>query len=232
MKIKEMNWMQLEEYLKQDDRVILPLGSVEQHAYLSLCTDAILAEKAAEDAAEPLNIPVFPVLSYGVTPHLKAFPGTITLKISLYLEVVKSLLEEMIKTGFRRILVVNGHGGNNAVCEVTSEVMAEHPDTKIKFLNWWDAPKTWELIQAIDPDATHASWLENFPWTRLAGVTLPQKSKKMCDHSAIQLINGKELRIALGDGSFGGRYTRSDEDMLEIWETAIAEIQESLEKNW
>ncbi|NUM34319.1 MAG: creatininase family protein [Candidatus Brocadiae bacterium] len=231
MNIKEMNWMQLEEYLKQDDRAILPIGSVEQHAYLSLCTDAILAEKIAQDAAFSLQIPVFPILYYGMTPHLKAFPGAISLKIPLYMELIQNILEEIIRNGFHRVLVVNGHGGNNAICEVTSEVMANHPDVKIKFHNWWDGPKTWELIQAIDPVATHASWLENFPWTRLCNVIFPKHPKKAYNPDAIQLINGKDLRSVLGDGSFGGVYEHSDEDMLEIWETAVKEIQESLE-NW
>ncbi len=48
-----MNWMQVEEHLQRDDRVVLPLGSTEQHAYLSLATDSILAERVAVEAAEP-----------------------------------------------------------------------------------------------------------------------------------------------------------------------------------
>ena len=62
MRIEDMTWMQVEEYLEGDDRCVVPLGSTEQHAYLSLCVDAILAEKVAADAAEPAGVPVFPVL--------------------------------------------------------------------------------------------------------------------------------------------------------------------------
>ena len=54
-----MNWMMVEEYLKHDDRAVLPIGSTEQHAYLSLVTDTILAERLAVEAAEPLGVPVF-----------------------------------------------------------------------------------------------------------------------------------------------------------------------------
>ena len=49
MRIAEMNWMMVEEYLKRDDRCVLPLGSTEQHAYLSLSVDSILAERLATD---------------------------------------------------------------------------------------------------------------------------------------------------------------------------------------
>lgn len=75
MRIADMNWFQIEAYLKRDDRCVLPLGSTEQHAYLSLCVDNILAERVALEAAEPLDIPVFPVLNYGITPYFRAYPG-------------------------------------------------------------------------------------------------------------------------------------------------------------
>jgi Uncharacterized protein, putative amidase len=59
MRVSEMNWMMAEKYLKRDDRAVLPLGSTEQHAYLSLSVDSILAERLAVEAAEPLGVPVF-----------------------------------------------------------------------------------------------------------------------------------------------------------------------------
>ncbi|TMV37188.1 creatininase family protein, partial [Thioclava sp. BHET1] len=74
MKITDMNWQQVEDYLKTDDRAILPLGSTEQHAGLSLSVDSILSEKVALDAAAPLGIPVFPVVAYGLTPYFLAYP--------------------------------------------------------------------------------------------------------------------------------------------------------------
>ena len=69
MRIADITWMHVEEYLKHDDRCVLPLGSTEQHAYLSLAVDAVLSERVAADAAEPLGVPVFPVVAYGLTPY-------------------------------------------------------------------------------------------------------------------------------------------------------------------
>ncbi len=63
MKIAAMNWSQVEAYLARDDRAVLPLGSTEQHASLSLSVDSILSERVALEAAEPLGVPVFPVLA-------------------------------------------------------------------------------------------------------------------------------------------------------------------------
>ena len=57
MRISELNWMQVEAYLGQDDRAVLPLGSTEQHAYLSLATDAILAERLSPTGSPPISAP-------------------------------------------------------------------------------------------------------------------------------------------------------------------------------
>ena len=56
MRIKDMNWMQVEEYLKKDNRAVLPTGSTEQHAQLSLMVDCILSERVAVDAAKPTGV--------------------------------------------------------------------------------------------------------------------------------------------------------------------------------
>ena len=85
----------MEEYLKRDDRAVLPLGSTEQHAYLSLSVDSILSERLAVEAAEPLGVPVFPVLAYGIAPYFRAFPGTITLRAETFLRVVRDILDAM-----------------------------------------------------------------------------------------------------------------------------------------
>ena len=84
MRVTEMNWMQVEAYLQRDDRCVLPLGSTEQHAYLSLSVDSILSERVAAEAAEPLGVPVFPVLAYGLTPYFQGFPGTVSLRMETY----------------------------------------------------------------------------------------------------------------------------------------------------
>ncbi len=84
MRIAEMNWKEVEAYLAHDDRCVVPLGSTEQHAQLSLAVDSILSERVAVEAAEPLGVPVFPGLAYGLTPYFTAYPGTVSLRLSTY----------------------------------------------------------------------------------------------------------------------------------------------------
>lgn len=232
MLIENMNWMQVEAYLKNDDRCVLPLGSTEQHAYLSLAVDKILAAKIAKDAAEDLGIPVFPVVPYGLAQQWVAYPGTITLRIQTYLAVIRDVLDSIARAGFKRILIVNGHGGNNPATGVVKEWMMDNPSHKVKWHNWWNAPQTWATVQETDPIASHASWLENFPWTRLTDVVLPDEQKPMADMAKMAIYNPDETRTYLADGNMGGVYQRPDEEMLAIWDVAIQETRELLDSNW
>ncbi len=231
MRVHDLNWMQLEELLEQDDRIVLPLGCTEQHAYLSLGTDSILAERVAVEAAEPLGVPVLPVLPYGFTPGFTAYAGSPTLRLDTLLAVVRDLLDSLYAQGFRRFLVVNGHGGNSAAGSLAREWLLGRPDAQVIFHNWWNAPKVWGVVESIDPDASHASWLENFPWTRLPGVELPRDPKPPLADADLR-ANPARAREVLGDGSFGGAYERSDEEMLRVWEAGVEEVRELLERGW
>ncbi|KAB0676813.1 creatininase family protein [Aureimonas leprariae] len=232
MKIAEMNWAQVEAYLAHDDRAVVPLGSTEQHAGLSLSVDSILSERVAVEAAEPLGLPVFPVLAYGVTPYFLAYPGSISLRVETYVRIVRDVLDCLYAQGFRRILLVNGHGGNQPAGSLAIEWMADHPGTAVKFHNWWNAPKTFEKVKAIDPVASHASWMENFPWTRLPGVEQPAAQKAMIDFDRMRVMSPKAVRDYLGEGNFGGLFQRPDADMLAIWEVAVAETRALMEGPW
>jgi creatinine amidohydrolase len=237
MHLSSLHWQQLESYLQHGgDRLVIPLGCTEQHAFLSLATDSILAERIALEAAAPLGIPVMPVMPYGITPLFAAYPGSPSLRVETFNAVVRDLLDSMYAQGFRRFLIVNGHGGNTPAEPVVAEWTAAHaaagnrPQTI--FHNWWRAPKTWAAVQSIDPVASHASWMENFPWTRLEGVAMPGTQKPMTDLARLREMSPAQARQTLGDGNFGGRYQRSDEDMHKLWAAAVAETRELLEHGW
>jgi creatinine amidohydrolase len=232
VKIAEMNWSQLEDYLKRDDRAIVPLGSTEQHAGLSLSVDSILSEKAALDAAEPLGVPVFPVLAYGITPYFRAYPGSISLRVETYVRIVRDILDGLKEQGFKRILLVNGHGGNAPAGNFVAEWMADNPGIAVKFHNWWNATETLAKVHEIDSVASHASWMENFAWTRLPGVIQPTQRKPMIDLARMRFMDPQQVRAFLGDGNFGGHYERPDEEMQQIWDVAVAETRALIEGPW
>jgi creatinine amidohydrolase len=232
MQIRSMHWQQVEAYLRHDDRAVLPLGSTEQHAYLSLSTDSILAERLATEAAEPLGIPVFPVQPYGITPYFSAYPGTVSLRVSTYLQLIADLLDGLATQGFRRIVVVNGHGGNNPGQAFLDEWLLDRPGMQVHWHNWWNAPRVWAQVQATDPIASHASWMENFPWTRLADVAMPTERKAPVDMTALRARGALDVRIGLGDGNFAGCYQRDDAEMQAIWQIALDETRALLTDGW
>jgi len=232
MKINAMNWSQVEDYLRHDDRAVVPLGSTEQHCQLSLGVDSILPERVAVEAAEPLGVPVFPVLAYGITPYFLAYPGTVSLRMATYAAIIRDILDSLRGHGFKRILLCNGHGGNDPAQTVAMEWMADHPGATVRLHNWWNAPRTLAKVHSFDPVASHASWMENFPWTRLPGVAMPDVRKPMLDLKRLRLLDPAAVRGFLGDGNYGGRYYRSDEEMLEIWQEAVAETRELIEGPW
>jgi creatinine amidohydrolase len=221
--------MQLEDYLQRDDRIVLPIGSTEQHAYLSLGTDCILAERVSVEAAEPLGVPVLPVLPYGLTPRFVSYPGTVSLRIETFLAVLTEVLDSISAQGFRRVLIVNGHGGNTAAISGLAYWGAKHPEMRLQYHDWWDGPKVMEIVRSIDEEGSHASWMENFPWTRLPGVELPSGRKPV---TGTFILDPVAFRETMGDGSFGGAYQHSDEEMLRVWQAGVEEVRELLENGW
>ena len=222
MRIADCNWMQLERYLERDDRIVLPLGSTEQHAYLSLSTDTILAERVAVEAAEPLGVPVLPAVAYGVTPWFATYPGTVSLAEATYANVLLEATNTLRAQGFRRILLVNGHGGNAAV-------RGRVERDGVRWHDWFDSGVVYELVEAGGAGG-HAAWTENFPWTRLRGVEVPAGEKPPL--SVSRDLDADQVRALVGDGSFGGAYARPDEEMLRIWSAAVAETRRLLESGW
>ena len=232
MRVRDTNWMMIEEYLTRDDRAVVPIGCTEQHAYLSLAVDAILAENVAVAAAEPLGVPVFPVIPFGHTPTFMAYPGTVSLRLDTLLAVMRDVLDSLATHGFQRIVIVNGHGGNAPVGNFLGEWMGDHPDVKVKFHNWWNAPQTWAKVMEIDPVASHASWMENFRATRIAGVTQPAHQRSPIDYIKLKLLNPQQTREYLGDGNFAGVYEKPDVVMDALWKVAVEETRGLIEGGW
>jgi len=230
MRIAEMDWRMVEDWVRRDDRCVLPLGSTEQHAGLSLSADTIMAEKLAVDAAKPLGVPVFPAVPYGLAPHFTGFSGTITLRVATFASLLRDVLDSLKHTGFRRVLILNGHRGNQAALPLAQEWMMDNPDARVRVHNWWCGRMTSAVISRIDSIAGHASWMENFPWTRLPQHEPYDGAKPMVD---VDLLRGQppfEVRLMLDDGNFGGRYQRDDTEMREIWEVAVSETRALLEE--
>lgn len=108
--LQQNKWEDVEAYLNKKKTIIIPLGSVEQHAYhLPLGTDAFISQKVAEDVGSKTNTLVAPPVWVGWAPHHMAYKGTITLKPETLTSIVQDMCESLIYHGFEKIILVNGH---------------------------------------------------------------------------------------------------------------------------
>ncbi len=138
--LAEMTWKEVAVYLENDDRIIVPVGSTEQHGPRAVIgTDYLVPAGIAREVGRRSGVLVAPPLCYGMSLHHMAFPGTISLRPSTLLQVTCDILASLARHGFRRILLLNGHGGNTpALLAGIAEANDLHPELGIKLLSWWE----------------------------------------------------------------------------------------------
>lgn len=225
MRFGELNWMDVEAYLRQEDRVMLVLGATEQHGYLSLQTDVRIPLALADAASTKTGVLVAPELNFGVSPYFLSYPGTLSLRTATLLMVTEDLVSSLYGAGFRRILVLNGHGGNNGVTTALVELANRMPGLKIGWYAWWESHSVTALAQKHQLSPEHASWLEAFPFTKV--TDLPQGEKSPV--SITGLLNADDTRNAYGDGVFGGSYEAPTEVMNELFNACLLDVLYLLE---
>ena len=221
MNISDRNWMQVEEYLKKDDRVILVLGATEQHGYLSLLTDSKIPLALAEAAAEKTGVLAAPPLNFGCSPYFLAFPGTISLRSTTMMAVVEDIVRSLHGQGFRRFLVLNGHGGNRIVSARLHELANDLPGLKMRWYDWWLSAVMKEVAAKHHLMQGHANWEEAFSFTRVAELPGEDKPKVKAD----DIVGADEIRELVGDGSFGGPYQVDEAIMDELFQGCLEEIE-------
>ena len=224
MRFEELNWMDVEAYLKRDDRLMLVLGACEQHGYLSLLSDSRIPLALADAASQVSGVLVAPALNFGVSPHFMTYQGTISLKLSTYLLAVEDIVRSVYGHGFRRLLVVNGHGGNTPVTTRLTELCNELADLKVGWYAWWTAPSVIAVAEKHGLRPYHAAWSEAFAFTRVA--ELPQGEKAPAAGKPVQ--SASESRKLYGDGVFGGAYQADEAVMAELFTAAVQDVVELL----
>src|SRR5215471_528071 len=130
--LSEMTSPDVKTAIDEGRLVILPVGSTEQHGpHLPLDTDIVNAFEIAKAAAAWVGALVAPPLYYGISPHWMGFPGTMSLDESTFVAAVTQLCNSLTKHGFRKIVVLNGHGGNKSAIETIAQNVAEGTAGKV-----------------------------------------------------------------------------------------------------
>ncbi|MHB0875642.1 MAG: creatininase family protein [Anaerolineae bacterium] len=143
--LTEMSWPEAEQRLAAGALAVLPLASTEQHGpHLPLSTDATIVSECVHRAAlvaEDIPILVAPTLTVGFSEHHMDFPGTLTLQIPTFIAAVTDICESLIRHGCRKLLLINGHGGNHELAQVVvRQVMSKHR-VVIGAASYWDVAR-------------------------------------------------------------------------------------------
>ncbi len=225
MRFSELNWMDVESYLERDDRVMLVLGACEQHSALSLLTDVKIPLALADAASRRSGVLVAPPLNFGVSPYFLAYPGTIALRVATMLDVVEDIVRSLYKQGFRRLLVLNGHGGNDSARGRLYEIVNDLPDLRVIWYAWWQSHTLEPIFQEYCLKPAHANWLEAFDFTRVGELPEGEKPPPFVPG----LLGAEQARDVYGDGSFGGPYQVDRQVMDKIFAACLGDVLQMLE---
>lgn len=154
---------QLRALAREDAMVILPLGSIEQHGpHLPVEVDSQLGEQVALRTARVMasrgqKVVVLPMLWTGVSEHHMSFGGTITLDYPTYHAVIEGICRSVLRHGFRRIVLLNGHGGNeNGLRVITDELTPPLGVPIVEFTYWYAAAEAIAAILETQSGLQHA----------------------------------------------------------------------------
>ena len=224
MRLEELNWFDVASYLEDDDRLILVLGACEQHGYLSLLTDVKIPLALADAASQMTNVLVAPPQNFGSSPYFLAYPGTLSLRLTTLLDLVEDLVRSTYGQGFRRFLVLNGHGGNDGARGRLYELANQLPGLRLSWYAWWQSHSVEALALAHELKPSHASWLEVFPFTRVADLPPGEKIPPYVPG----LMSAGQARQVYGDGVFGGPYQVDDAIMQAVFDAALGDVLQLL----
>ena len=163
-------WQEIDSYLERSRGIIIPIGSTEQHGPNGFIgTDALCPETVACGMQERIDVVVAPTLSIGMAQHHLGFSGSITLRPSTLIAVVRDVVQSLARHGFERCYFLNGHGGNIATVNAAfSEIYADssfnrrdgnEPGVRCRLGNWFDGQRVRALSRELfgNAEGSHAT---------------------------------------------------------------------------
>lgn len=170
MELRFCTWQEVEAYLEKSRAIVLPIGSTEQHGPNGLIgTDALCPEALAGELGRKTGALIAPTIAVGMAQHHLGFPGSITLRPTTLINVIRDIVNSLIRHGFERFYFLNGHGGNSATVQAAfAEIYAQaslgatptdQSRVRCKLVNWWQLGSVMALCKELfgDADGSHAT---------------------------------------------------------------------------
>ncbi len=201
---------EIEEYLEKRNTVLVPMGSIEQHGDAApLGCDTIIPVRLCATVGMKTGTPYTPAITFGSSNHHMGFAGTISLRTSTLSNIIEDIAVALYAHGFRKILFINGHGGNRGpvLCGI-KEALLSCADADIRYLPYWDLPGAGECEHKLfgDNNGSHVTASEVSLVWHLLGNKLPDFERKQFPPSPIngENLSAEEWKTRYPDGGAGG----------------------------
>ena len=231
-------WPEVEDYLTRSQGIILPIGSTEQHGPTGLIgTDAICAETVSHGVGEATQALVGPTINVGMALHHTAFPGSISLRPSTLMLVIRDYLTSLARAGFTRFFFINGHGGNMATLKAAfAETYQAIADLQLPnadriqchLANWFMCQSVQQLARELygNQEGSHATPSE----VALTQYVYPQAIKQAplspeIAPSGLPIYGATDFRRRYPDGRMGSNPAlATPEHGQQFYERAVKEL--------
>jgi creatinine amidohydrolase len=225
----EMSWTEAKEYFSKNDVALLPVGSNEQHGPQNpLGTDHLIAKALAEEASKRTGVICLPVIPFGVSSHHKQFWGTIHVSPKTLKNYVKEVCLALNYYGVKKIVIVNGHGGNlNALAEAAREL--RESGIFISVFQWWPAASKL-LPELFKPEERGHAGAEETSVNLALHPKLVNMEKAVNEEPRKHTVQAEGITLPLdtidhtSSGVFGWSKTASAEKGKKVLEAVITEL--------
>lgn len=243
MQLQLASWPEVERYLETSKVVLVPIGSTEQHGPNGLIgTDAICPETIARGVGDEKGWLVGPTINFGIAQHHLGFPGTLALRPTTLLALVRDIVDSLAHHGFDRIYLLNGHGGNIATIQAAfAEVYTEHSlgragnsvSPRCRLRNWWSGTRVGELTRKLygSADGSHATASE----VALSYYAHPEAVKEVEMSPRVApggpIFDAVDYRRRFPDGRIGSDPSLATVEAGEkLYQAAVDDVADDLER--
>ncbi len=215
MFLEEMNYLEVEEYLKTKDTIVIPVGSLENHGkHMPLGTDTMIPHKIAELLTERSDVVIAPTVTYGATDDLVGYAGTVSIGVEGLIHLLTAICDQFYNYGFRHFIILNGHGGNTKSID-TVGLHLYRKGAYLANMNWWimaaQMKPEWRgghgggeetaAVMAVNPKLVKMEYInEDENITNDVSEELPSSSWTSVDYKGVSVTIPRELNHMTDNG--------------------------------